>query len=177
MGTVVRGDVRERQALEVRPISGEELAVVERTLIRYPGKHRERLEGQRRGECLYLIAWIGAEPVGHLNLRLRGRKLPERARKLRAAQIEDLIVAASHRRRGVATELMRRAEEEAGARGFRTVGLGVDVGNAPARGLYRQEGYEEAGFGRFVVSYPYIDEDGAERQATEICTYLIKRLA
>jgi ribosomal protein S18 acetylase RimI-like enzyme len=169
--------VREEVLVEVRPLAAGELDVVERTLARYPGKHRERLEGQRRGECVYLIAWEGPEPVGHLNLRIRGRKLPERARRLRAAQIEDLRVAREHRRRGVASELMRRAAAKAAEHGFRTVGLGVDIGNVPARRLYAQEGYEESGLGRFVVSYPYIDEDGVERQAHETCTYLLKRLA
>ena len=52
----------------------------------------------------------------------------------------------------------------------------MDVANVPARRLYRQEGYEEAGLGLFVVSYPYIDENGVERQAHETCTYLVKRL-
>jgi len=146
-------------------------------LPRYPGKHYERLDGQRRGECVYMIAWDGNEPVGHLNLRLRGRKLPDRARRLKAAQIEDLRVAATHRRRGVATELMQRAEDEAAARGFRTIGLGVDVGNVPARRLYHRDGYAESGLGEFVVAYPYIDEDGVERQAHETCTYLVKPLA
>jgi ribosomal protein S18 acetylase RimI-like enzyme len=173
MRVVTREEVR----TDVRPLAADELDVVERTLARYPGKHQERLEGQRRGECLYLIAWDGNEPVGHLNLRLRGRKLPDRARRLHAAQIEDLRVARSHRRRGVATELMQRAADEAEARGFERVGLGVDVGNVPARRLYFREGYEESGLGRFVVSYPYIDEDGVERQAHETCTYLVKRLS
>ncbi len=165
-----------RQLIDVRPLADDELDVVERTLARYPGKHRERLDGQRRGESVYLIAWEGDEPVGHLNLRLRGRKLPDRARRLRAAQIEDLRVAREHRRRGVARELMRRAHDEAAAHGFRTVGLGVDIGNTPARRLYFAEGYEESGTGQFVVSYPYIDENGIERQAHETCTYLVKRL-
>ena len=74
MGSVVREDVQ--ATVEIRPLAADELDAVEQTLARYPGKHRERLEGQRRGECVYLIAWDGAEPVGHLNLRLRGRKLP-----------------------------------------------------------------------------------------------------
>jgi ribosomal protein S18 acetylase RimI-like enzyme len=174
MRTVVREDVR--ATVEIRPLAEHELAVVERTLARYPGKHRERLEGQRRGESVYLIAWDGGEPVGHLNLRLRGRKLPDRARRLRAAQIEDLRVAREHRRRGVGRKLMRRAVVEAAAHGFRSVGLGVDVGNFAARRLYSAEGYEETGTGEFLVSYPYIDENGVERQAHETCTYLVKRL-
>lgn len=173
---MVREDVHLRETVEIRPLSPDELEVVERALVRYPGKHRERLEGQRRGECLYLIAWDGEEPVGHLNLRLGGRKLPDRARRLRAAQIEDLGVAPAHRRRGIGTDLMRRAADEAAAHGFRKIGLGVDIGNVSARRLYRQEGYEETGLGRFVVSYPYIDADGVERQAHETCTYLVKRL-
>ncbi len=176
MGGVVREEVRSLETVEIRPLAAGDLALVERLLPRYPGKHGERLEAQDRGECVYLIAWAGNEPVGHLNLRLRGRKLPERARTLRAAQIEDLSVSAPHRRRGVATELMRRAEDEAVSRGFGTLGLGVDVGNVPARRLYRREGYEEAGLGRFLVSYPHLDEQGVERQAHETCTYLVKKL-
>src|SRR5262245_25419054 len=150
--------------------------MVERTLARYPGKHRERLDGQRRGDSVYLIAWDGNEPVGHLNLRMRGRKLPDRARRMKAAQIEDLRVARKHRRRGVARELMRRAADEASAHGFTMVGLGVDIDNVGARRLYFAEGYEESGTGQFVVSYPYIDENGDERQAHETCTYLVKKL-
>ena len=120
-----------------------------------PGKHRERLAGPARGECVYLIAWVGDEPVGHLNLRLRGRKLPDRARRLRAAQIEDLRVARGaspargrHRadapRRGEAAR--RRLPDDRAGRGHR---------QRPARGACTaQEGYEESGLGRFVVSYP-----------------------
>jgi ribosomal protein S18 acetylase RimI-like enzyme len=165
-----------REAVDIRPLAPGELALVERLLRRYPGKHAERLRAQSRGECLYLIAWRGSEPVGHLNLRLRGRKLSDRARKAQAAQIEDLVVVPAHRRRRIGTQLMRRAEEEAAARGFSGLGLGVDVGNAPARALYAREDYVESGYGEFVVSYPYLDENGAERQARELCTYLVKRL-
>jgi ribosomal-protein-alanine N-acetyltransferase len=154
---------------------GEELSRVEGALRRYPDKHRERLDAQRRGECLYLIAWLGPEPVGHLNLRLGGQKLSDRARRIGGAQIEDLAVAPEHRCRGVGTKLMRRAQAEASARGITALGLGVDIDNVPARRLYAQESYEESGFGEFVVSYPYLDEHGVERQANETCTYLIKR--
>ena len=62
------------------------------------------------------------------------------------------------------------------SRGYRKIGLGVDISNVAARRLYFSEGYAESGLGQFLVSYPYIDEDGAERQAHETCTYLVKRL-
>ena len=165
-----------REAVAIRPIAAQELPAIERDLPRYPGKHRERLAAQASGDCLYLIAWDGPHAIGHLNLRLAGRKLPDRARDARAAHVEDLRVAPAHRRRGVATKLIERAEAEAAERRFDAIGLGVDVGNVPARRLYAREGYEESGTGRFVVTYPYIDERGRERQARETCTYLIKRL-
>jgi len=164
-----------REVVAIRPLAAQELGAVERELPRYPGKHRERLAAQAT-DCLYLIAWSGPRPVGHLNLRLAGRKVPDRAREARAAHVEDLQVAPAHRRQGIATQLMQRAQLEAEERGFAAIGLGVDVGNLSARRLYAREGYEESGTGRFVVTYPYIDERGRERQARETCTYLIKRL-
>lgn len=165
-----------REAVAIRPLAAQELAAVERDLPRYPGKHRERLAAQATGECLYLIAWSGPHAVAHLNLRLAGRKLPDRARDARAAHVEDLRVAPAYRRHRIATQLMQRAQAEAEERGFDAIGLGVDVGNRPARRLYAREGYDESGTGRFVVTYPYIDERGRERQARETCTYLVKRL-
>lgn len=165
-----------REALDIRPLTGRELAAVERGLPRFPDKHRERLASQNAGDCVYLIAWSGSRPVGHLNLRLGGRKLSERAREVEAAQVEDVRVSPEYQRRGIGSELMRRAHAEADARGFRALGLGVDVDNHPARALYRREGYEESGTGRFVVTYPYLDDQGVERRARETCTYLVKRL-
>jgi ribosomal protein S18 acetylase RimI-like enzyme len=161
---------------EIRPLRADELETLERELLRYPGKHRERLDAQHRGESLYLIAWEGARPVGHLNLRLAAPRLSARARVADAAEIEDLAVAPAHRRGRIGTELMRRAESEATQRGFRALGLAVATDNEPARALYRHEGFEESDSGRFVVSYPYIDGNGREQRAREICTYLVKRL-
>ena len=48
----------------------------------------------------------------------------------------------------------------------------LKTSRGPVREALRQLEHEG-----FVVSYPYIDEDGAERQAHETCTYLVKQLA
>jgi GNAT superfamily N-acetyltransferase len=161
--------------IDIRPLTSDELELVERGLPRYPGRHRDRLRLQQRGYGVYLIAWEGSEPVGHLNLRLGGRKLSEYARRARAAEIEDLAVAPARRRQGIGTALMRRARECTEDHGFHALGLKVATDNDPARRLYLQEGYEEAGYGEIVVSYPYLDENGVERMARETCTYLVKR--
>jgi ribosomal protein S18 acetylase RimI-like enzyme len=171
--------VQTRQArsglIDVRPLAPDELEIVERLLPRYAGRHSDRLKLQHRGYGVYLIAWHGSEPVGHLNLRLGGRKLSERGRRAGAAEIEDLSVAVAHRRSGIGTTLMRQAQAHADQRGFRVLGLAVAIDNEPARRLYAKEGYEESGYGELVVSYPYLDEQGNERMARETCTYLIKR--
>ena len=168
--------VRARETVEVRPLAAEDLDVVERMLARYPGKHRERLQGQRKRECLYLIAWVGDEPVGHLNLRLRGRKLPDRARRLRAAQIEDLRVSRRTAGAGSAPSSCagrgggagariphdrpgRRRRQRSRARAVPPGGL-RGIGPRPLRRLV-----------------PVYRRGRGRAQAHETCTYLLKSLA
>ena len=50
-----------------------------------------------------------------------------------------------YRRRGIASALTARAEEEVRTRGFDRLRLGVSVDNAPAQALYEGCGYVDAG--------------------------------
>src|ERR671927_151864 len=44
--------------LTIRPISAGEIPLIEELMPqRMPGTHEERMEKQKRGEALYLIAW------------------------------------------------------------------------------------------------------------------------
>jgi putative acetyltransferase len=67
-----------------------------------------------------------------------------------SAHVADvgLLVAASHRRRGVATELMRACEEWARGAQIRKLELHVFPHNAPAIALYERLGYEREGLRR-----------------------------
>jgi ribosomal protein S18 acetylase RimI-like enzyme len=56
--------------------------------------------------------------------------------------IEELYVARSARRRGVARALLGRLLAEAAASGARAIELEVDEGHEPARALYRRLGFE-----------------------------------
>jgi GNAT superfamily N-acetyltransferase len=107
--------------VRVRPLDEAELAAVDAVLP----LHRLGQEG------VYLVAWEGAEPVGH-GFLIAGDP-PELA---------DVFVREEHRRRGVATALTRAAEERCGAARLR---LTVGVGNAAARALYERCGYVDAG--------------------------------
>ena len=110
----------------VRPLTPDEVDDVDRQLPLH------RLD---QPEAEFLIAWDGDEPVGHACLD--SREDPP--------QLQDVFVPEEHRRRGIATELSRAAEELVRSRGHRQLALDVDVENEAARALYEGLGYREAG--------------------------------
>src|SRR5205823_465210 len=62
-------------------------------------------------------------------------------------EMQDVEVRADWRRRGVASALIRYAEDEARARGFDRLRLEISVENLPAQALYRAHGFRDAGLG------------------------------
>jgi ribosomal protein S18 acetylase RimI-like enzyme len=97
-----------------------------------------RLDTWREDAATYLVAWAGAEPVGHAYVAWAGTELGE-------PELQDVHVAPAHRRAGVATGLTLAAERLAAARGHRRMSLSVSVANEPARRLYAKLGYADAG--------------------------------
>ena len=87
-----------------------------------------------QGDGIYLVAWQGDEPVGHLHLALAD-----------PPELQDVEVAAGHRRRGVARELIAEAEREARSRGFSTLRVSVGIDNEAAQALYRACDYVDIG--------------------------------
>ena len=57
------------------------------------------------------------------------------------ARVLSLAVSPDHRRKGVATRLMRGTFDVLRERGFETVGLEVRVSNEPAQSLYEKLGF------------------------------------
>jgi ribosomal protein S18 acetylase RimI-like enzyme len=87
-----------------------------------------------QGDGFYLVAWLGDEPVGHLHLALSD-----------PPELQDVQVAAGHRRRGVAKMLIAAAERDARARGFTRIRVDVAIDNDPAQALYRTSGFSDIG--------------------------------
>jgi [ribosomal protein S18]-alanine N-acetyltransferase len=87
-----------------------------------------------QGNGFYLVAWRGDEPVGHLHLALSD-----------PPELQDVQVAAGHRRRGVARSLIAAAEREARARGFTRIRVDVAIDNDAAQALYRTSGFSDIG--------------------------------
>ena len=158
-------------ALETRPLEEDDIPAVERAVRRIPGSHRKRLERQSRGEAVYLFAWAGSEPVGHVLLVFSS------ALGADAAHVEDLAVDEPWRRRGIGTELMNRCEREALARGYERIEFGVGVDNDGARAFYRRLGYAELpGQVPHVVRWPQLEPTGAIGEGEEWCTTFTKQL-
>ena len=112
--------------IEIRTLSTEETEFVD-------GHHQLSRLDQPGGE--YLIAWEDGVPVGHAHLDWR-HDPPE---------MQDVFVAESHRRRGIAVLLSTEAEERVRARGFDRIALDVDAGAPGPRALYEKLGYREKG--------------------------------
>lgn len=111
---------------EIRLMAPEEIEVVDRHL---PLHRLDQVGGE------WLVAWEDGRPVGHAHIDWR----------VEPPVLQDVYVAESHRRRGVASKLSEAAEQLMRDRGFAQIGLDVDVENAPARALYEKLGYRECG--------------------------------
>jgi ribosomal protein S18 acetylase RimI-like enzyme len=105
----------------VRGLSDHEVASVSEVL---------GLARLNQGDGRYLVAWLGAVPVGHVHVT--DDNPPE---------MQDLAVRPEYERRGVATALIAAAEHEARRRHAAKIRLEVSVANAAARRLYQRNGY------------------------------------
>lgn len=75
-------------------------------------------------------------------------------------EVKGLVVDPAHRRRGVATLLLRAAMREAERRGARRLTLRVLAHNAAARSLYEACGFAVEGVlrGEFLLDGAYVDD-------------------
>lgn len=128
---------------------------------------------QERGEAVYLVAREGEAILGGELLIVDGEAAG--IFEARLPLLRHLYVEPAHRGRGVGTALMVAAEHEARVRGFTRISLVVGVDNPRARELYLRQGYEITGE-QETQTYSYVDEDGAEVEATETGDVMVKVL-
>ena len=168
--------------ITIRPLREEEIELLEQMNEGWPyGRplelHRERFEMQRVGQAVYLFAWHGRIPVGHVLLKWKSTFGHEGdARLERCAHVSDLFVVPRYWSRGIGSRLMDTLEALAARRGYIQVGLSVAVDNTRARSLYAKRGYLDAGFEERTVSWSYIDARGVEQMREEVLIYLLKQL-
>jgi GNAT superfamily N-acetyltransferase len=164
--------------LEVRRFQREELEALQRDLPSWSSaQYPSRLDAQARGEMVQVFAWDGDMPVGRGMVLFAGHEeYSESAERERCAEVRDVFVAPSHRRRGAAMTMMAALEDASRLAGWRRIGLSVSLGEeeAPARALYDALGYRHA-HGPFVSSAT-LDADDGPLHVHAIMDYLIKEL-
>lgn len=140
-------------------------------------KHGDRLARQAADEVTYLIAWMGALPIGHMLVKWTGPSdEPMRSSLPTCAEIEDFTIVQDLRSHGIGHLMMDMAEDQARRRGLRQIGLGVTLDNPRATVFYERHGFREAGFDAYLARWQYADADGQKHWREESCKYLIKEL-
>ena len=167
--------------IDIRPADAAELDLLRqrfdpRSALNY---HQSRYAVQERGNGVYLIAWHGADPVGHFLLRWDGpADDPTGQFPHETACLEAGATLPEFQRRGVATRLIGEAERLACARGFQRIGLAVgSTDNPTARRLYERLGYVAWDGGEFTISWDYEALDGRKGTESEVCIYMFKTLS
>jgi len=164
--------------IDIRSLTASELDAL-RTGLKggRPDKHEGRLAMQDRGDVLYLIAWEGAKPVGHVMVRWDGseEEVPRRALP-GCPHMEDLAVIETRRTRGIGSTLVAACENAARERGKDIIGLAVALDNTGADRLYRRLGYRDADIPPFESGWSFVDESGKTREIREMERYLVKEL-
>jgi GNAT superfamily N-acetyltransferase len=137
----------------IRPAAAGDIPLIERFMPRrMPGTHRERLEKQGRGDVLYLIAWLGGVPVGHLLIKWNGTGASTPLAS--CPTLSDIAVHPNHQSKGIGSSLMDYAERLVEQHGHDCVSLKVAIDNVRARDLYEHRGYQDSGLG--TVRSPYL---------------------
>lgn len=166
-------------SVAVRAATRKDLLLLERHLAGGPPeKHADRLERQQRGEVVYLVAWHEDVPIGHALLKWQGAAEDYIAAMFQGTcpDVEDLYVTEVCRSQGVGTQILREAARLVAERGFRNIGLGVDVNNPRAQALYRRLGFQDSGLEPHYERYEYVDREGHSTFWEETCLYLVKPL-
>jgi len=91
-----------------------------------------------------LVAESGGAIVGFVTVWRRYRSEEPDDDPSEHAYIADLVVAETHRGRGIGRRLLRHAESRARDAGNEVLRLSLKAGNLPAAALYAAEGFEES---------------------------------
>lgn len=140
------------EAIELRVLGADDVGVLRELLAVFGEAFEDRatylgnqpddayLRGLLAGGMVVgLVAVSGVRVVGGLV----GYVLPKFEQARREFYIYDLAVAREHRRRGVATALLRRLQALAAERGYHVIYVQADLGDDPAVALYTRLGTRE----------------------------------
>ena len=162
--------------VNTRAARGDDLS----TLAKVFGQEQffvDRLERQRGGRGMLLIAELDDLAVGDVYLWLEPAEEPELNRYLPGVPlIQHFEVHEPFQSRGIGTRLLAAAERELRHRGHGRVALGVGLSNEGAMRLYQRLGYREWPYGVIATSWEEFLPNGARRRTSEWCHIYLKDL-
>ena len=165
----------------IRACTGPELrAVAAAAGVESPefAEHCQVPQHDEKDGPIYVTAWLGATPVGHLKITWTGSSAPE-VRKHISDTPEFTSISVwppELRSHGIGRTLIAAAETVVKARGYGRVGLGVQLTNHRAHRLYEQLGYRDWDHGTYHDRWVEADESGAQIAHADPCQYLLKEL-
>jgi GNAT superfamily N-acetyltransferase len=170
--------MQEERAATIRPAAATDVPLLEAVLQDVPqGKQRARIADQAAGMLVYLVAWHGRRPVGHVLVRWKGC-LPGGFAP-GCPLIEDLFVLEAQRGRGIGRRLLAEAERLVQAHGPRRVALAVGLlpHYEPAHRLYAQRGYRHIGYSPSYQGWWTYETTGTPVWWEEAVEYLAHELS
>lgn len=129
---MTRVEIRRCRSSDLRRLEWSDELRDDRSLVEWV------YERASAGELTMLVAVVGPDPIGQIWIDYQ--------RKSEIAVLWALRIVPSWRRRGIATRLVRAAEDEALMAGAWVTELGVERDNEAARTLYFALGYRSVGW-------------------------------
>mgnify|MGYP001607559406 CR=1 FL=1 len=129
--------------------------------------HISRLKAQKEGKGYYVICFLGKKPIGHVLIYYRGEyKWHE------CPAIVDLYVKESEREKGIATKLMKYAENIIKKEGYNKICLDVGISEKLLKKFYEKLGYAKVS-GPYIMKYFLEDKN---KTITEKINYFEKEI-
>ena len=142
--------IRDLMAEDAEVITKEEIAQGWHQTI---DKYLNRLEDQRQGRCISLVAEYDGQAAGYINIYPDPEAGPFGKKKI--PEIVDFGVLEKYRRKGIGSALMDQAEKIAGAYADRVyLGVGLHAGYGSAQRMYAKRGYIPDGSGLWYGNRP-----------------------
>ena len=139
--------------IKIEPIKYESLEKVEKHLSYDSNtyyKHKDRLDMQLSGNCVYLIVYDKSNPVGHVFINWLGIEKSVIGQNIESCpNIEDLFVIFNLRSQGLGSYIIKHCFKLAKQKGFNKIGLGVAIENIKAEKLYKSFNFVDSGIATY----------------------------
>ena len=166
-------------SLFIRPAREEDLESLAANFnCAYGRSHRDDILDQEAGHVSFLLAILNGDIAGQGFVNWSGPRDQEIACLYSdCPEIYRFDVLETLRSKGIGSALLTAFEEEAQAREFQRIGLGVAHYNHRARALYERSGFKPVDPQSYIDSYVYENEKNEVVRAEDACAWYIKEFA